>query len=89
MTTFCCGLVVGVAATVFLGGGKVPTVQAARAADDKPAAQIGRFQVFRCEVMKGDCLLDTATGKVWLFGNVKGNDKGGHLWLTARSTEVG
>jgi hypothetical protein len=71
---FCSGLIIGVAAIVFLGGGK--ELPPAKAADTKPTSEIGRFQVFRCELLRGDCLLDTATGKVWFFQNIKGNDKG-------------
>jgi hypothetical protein len=74
IAVFCSGLVVGVAATLFLGAEKnLPTAPAAKAADDKLPTHIGRYQVFRSEYLRGDCLLDTATGKVWKL-KAKGTD---------------
>ena len=36
-------------------------------ANPKPAPEppVGRYQVFKSQNLRGDCLLDTATGKVW------------------------
>jgi hypothetical protein len=36
-------------------------------ANPKPAPEprVGRYQVFKSQTLPDDCLLDTATGKVW------------------------
>jgi len=71
LATFLSGVVVGVAALIFLGGGNdqitAPAAQAATA-EQKEMQQVGRYQAFSPD--KGlttayACLLDTATGKVW------------------------
>jgi hypothetical protein len=58
----------GVAIALLIPHGQVAS------ADPKPAPEppVGRYQVFRHQDGDiGDCLLDTATGKVWRFENPK------------------
>jgi hypothetical protein len=50
-----------VAGTLLIPHGQVVS------ADSKPAPEppVGRYQVFKAQNLEDDCLLDTATGKVW------------------------
>lgn len=83
---FLCGVVVGVAGIVCLGGGRGPAAGAAARAsaepasapvDPKEAARIGRYQAFKLDQPSTNTLaglIDTATGKVWALRPWAKND---------------
>jgi hypothetical protein len=57
LVVFCLGL----AAVLLFSQGQVVS------ADQKPdpLTPVGRYQQYKTAVLDGDCLLDTATGRVW------------------------
>jgi hypothetical protein len=74
IAVFLSGMVMGVAAVVFLGGGREQPAalagqadpKVARQAQQKDVSQIGRYQAFKIADPNWYAgLLDTTTGKVW------------------------